>query len=176
MIRNRWIQLLLGLVSMTAISSPQYVWALFTQPLTTTLGVSLAEIQVTFSILIVVQTFLSPPQGLLIDRFGPRLLLSGRRRLDRLELGAGRAGDVIDGGVPDLWSARRCRHRDHLHRCHRPRGAMVPRSTGSRHRRGRCRLRLWRPPDHVPDLARRDVSRLRDRAVEIRRDLRSDRD
>jgi OFA family oxalate/formate antiporter-like MFS transporter len=76
MIRNRWIQLLLGLVSMTAISSPQYVWALFTQPLTTTLGVSLAEIQVTFSILIVVQTFLSPPQGLLIDRFGPRPLLS----------------------------------------------------------------------------------------------------
>ena len=76
MIRNRWIQLLLGLVSMTAISSPQYVWALFTQPLTTALGVSLAELQVTFSILIVVQTFLSPPQGALIDRFGPRLLLS----------------------------------------------------------------------------------------------------
>ena len=76
MIRNRWIQLLLGLVSMTAISSPQYVWALFTQPLTTSLGVSLAELQVTFSILIVVQTFLSPPQGVLIDRFGPRLLLS----------------------------------------------------------------------------------------------------
>ena len=76
MIRNRWIQLLLGLVSMTAISSPQYVWALFTQPLTTALGVSLAELQVTFSILIVVQTFLSPPQGFLIDRFGPRVLLS----------------------------------------------------------------------------------------------------
>jgi oxalate/formate antiporter len=76
MIRNRWIQLVLGLVSMTAISSPQYVWALFTQPLTTALGVSLAELQVTFSILIVVQTFLSPPQGFLIDRFGPRVLLS----------------------------------------------------------------------------------------------------
>ena len=76
MIRNRWIQLLLGLVSMTAISSPQYVWALFTQPLTTALGVTLAELQVTFSILIVMQTFLSPPQGFLIDRFGPRLLLS----------------------------------------------------------------------------------------------------
>jgi oxalate/formate antiporter len=31
---------------------------------------------VTFSLLIVVQTFLSPAQGVLIDRFGPRLLLS----------------------------------------------------------------------------------------------------
>ena len=73
---TRWIQLLLGLVCMIVISSPQYVWALFTQPLTTGLGASLPELQITFSILIVVQTFLSPWQGVLIDRFGPRLLLS----------------------------------------------------------------------------------------------------
>ncbi|HET9568337.1 MAG TPA: oxalate/formate MFS antiporter [Vicinamibacterales bacterium] len=72
----RWIQLLLGLVCMIVISSPQYVWALFTQPLTTGLGASLPELQITFSILIVVQTFLSPWQGALVDRFGPRLLLS----------------------------------------------------------------------------------------------------
>jgi OFA family oxalate/formate antiporter-like MFS transporter len=73
---TQWIQLLLGLVCMIVISSPQYVWALFTQPLTTGLGASLPELQITFSILIVVQTFLSPWQGVLIDRFGPRLLLS----------------------------------------------------------------------------------------------------
>src|ERR1700674_3461219 len=76
MLRNRWVQLVLGLVCMVTISSPQYVWALFTQPLTAALGASLAEIQITFSILIVVQTFLSPPQGFLVDRFGPRVLLS----------------------------------------------------------------------------------------------------
>ena len=34
----RWIQLLLGLLCMIVISSPQYVWALFTQPLTASLG------------------------------------------------------------------------------------------------------------------------------------------
>jgi MFS transporter, OFA family, oxalate/formate antiporter len=73
---SRWIQLLLGLICMIVISSPQYVWALFTQPLTAGLGVSLPELQITFSILIVVQTFLSPWQGVLVDRFGPRLLLS----------------------------------------------------------------------------------------------------
>src|SRR5688572_12738997 len=76
LLTSRWIQLLLGLICMIVISSPQYVWALFTQPLTTVLGSSLAELQITFSILIVIQTFLSPWQGILIDRFGPRLLLS----------------------------------------------------------------------------------------------------
>jgi len=73
---TRWIQLLLGVVCMIVISSPQYVWALFTQPMTSALGASLPELQITFSILIVVQTFLSPWQGAIIDRFGPRLLLS----------------------------------------------------------------------------------------------------
>src|SRR5438046_3442339 len=73
---NRWIQLLLGLVCMMVISSPQYVWTLFTQPLMATVGAGLAQIQITFSILIVIQTFLAPCQGLLVDRFGPRLLLS----------------------------------------------------------------------------------------------------
>jgi len=75
-LRSRWIQLLLGLACMIVISSPQYVWTLFTQPLMTTVGATLAQIQITFSILIVIQTFLAPCQGLLVDRFGPRALLS----------------------------------------------------------------------------------------------------
>src|SRR5215467_5049688 len=73
---NRWIQLLLGLVAMMAISSPQYVWTLFTGPLNQKLGTTLAEIQVTFSLLIVLQTFFSPFQAYLVDRFGPKLLIS----------------------------------------------------------------------------------------------------
>jgi OFA family oxalate/formate antiporter-like MFS transporter len=76
MTRSRWGQLVLGLLCMIVISSPQYVWTLFTQPLITSLHTRLAAIQITFSILIVVQTFLSPFQGFLVDRFGPRLLLS----------------------------------------------------------------------------------------------------
>ncbi|MEP7309210.1 MAG: oxalate/formate MFS antiporter [Acidobacteriota bacterium] len=76
MTRSRWGQLLLGLLCMVAISSPQYVWTLFTQPLITSLNTRLAAIQITFSILIVVQTFLSPFQGFLVDKFGPRVLLS----------------------------------------------------------------------------------------------------
>jgi len=73
---NRWLQLGLGLLCMMAISSPQYVWTLLTRPLSAKLGVPLPELQVTFSLLIILQTFFSPFQGKLIDRFGPRLLIS----------------------------------------------------------------------------------------------------
>jgi len=73
---NRWVQLALGLVCMMAISSPQYVWTLFTKPIMAKLGVGLPEVQVTFSIFVVLQTFFSPFQGYLVDKFGPRLLLA----------------------------------------------------------------------------------------------------
>ena len=75
-LKSKWVQLLLGMICMMAISSPQYVWALFTKPLLGALGVELATLQVTFSILIVLQTFFSPFQGYLVDRFGARVLLS----------------------------------------------------------------------------------------------------
>ncbi len=75
-IHNRWIQLLLGLVCMMAISSPQYVWTLFTKPLSSKLDVPLSQLQITFSILIVLQTFFSPFQGGLIERFGARRLIA----------------------------------------------------------------------------------------------------
>jgi hypothetical protein len=58
---TRWIQLP-GLCLHDRDFQPAAVWALFTQPLTTGLG-PLPELQITFSILIVVQTFLSPWQG-----------------------------------------------------------------------------------------------------------------
>ena len=45
---NRWVQLLLGVIAMMAISSPQYTWTLFTGPLNTQLGTTLAELQWTF--------------------------------------------------------------------------------------------------------------------------------
>ncbi|HEY1856775.1 oxalate/formate MFS antiporter [Acidocella sp.] len=73
---QRWVQLGLGLICMAAISSPQYVWALFTKPMTSAFHVGLPAIQVTFSLLVLLQTFLSPFQGWLIGKFGPRLLLS----------------------------------------------------------------------------------------------------
>jgi oxalate/formate antiporter len=71
-----WTQLLLGLICMMTISSPQYVWTLLTKPLMAKFGVELPALQVTFSILVVLQGFFSPFQGALIDRFGARTLIS----------------------------------------------------------------------------------------------------
>lgn len=71
----RGYQLVIGVICMMAISSPQYVWTLFTAPLTEKLGVSLAQVQITFSLLIILQTFFSPVQGYLVDRFGIRTLV-----------------------------------------------------------------------------------------------------
>ncbi|MEA2948536.1 MAG: transporter, family, oxalate/formate antiporter [Alphaproteobacteria bacterium] len=73
---TRWVQLVLGLVAMMSISSPQYVWTLFTKPLQEALGATLPAIQVTFTLLVVLQTWLSPLQGYLVDRFGARLLIA----------------------------------------------------------------------------------------------------
>lgn len=92
----RWIQLALGLVAMMAISSPQYVWALFVKPFQTTTGGSLAAVQITFSILVVVQTWLSPAQGWLVDRFGARLLISTGAALSGL-------GWILASTVSSLW-------------------------------------------------------------------------
>src|SRR5664279_5200011 len=72
----RWIQLVLGVIAMMSISSPQYVWTLFTKSFQDGLGTSLSNIQWTFSILIILQTWLSPLQGFLVDKFGPRLLIA----------------------------------------------------------------------------------------------------
>ncbi len=73
---TRWIQLVMGLVAMMSISSPQYVWTLFTKSFQDNLHTTLPAIQITFSILIVLQTWLSPAQGYLVDKFGPRLLIA----------------------------------------------------------------------------------------------------
>jgi oxalate/formate antiporter len=73
---NRWSQLVLGVIAMMAISSPQYTWTLFTGPLNQKLGTTLAELQWAFSLLIILQTWFSPFQAYLVDRFGPRLLIS----------------------------------------------------------------------------------------------------
>ncbi len=73
---TRWIQLVLGLIAMMAISSPQYVWTLFTKPFMGALSTTLPAIQVTVTILIVLQTWLSPLQGYLIDKYGPRVLVA----------------------------------------------------------------------------------------------------
>lgn len=93
---RRWFQLLLGFIVMMTISSPQYVWTLFTGPLQKTTGSLLSDVQWTITILIVLQTWLSPVQGWLVDRFGPKLLIGAGAVLSGL-------GWVATSYVTTLW-------------------------------------------------------------------------
>lgn len=81
---------------MMAISSPQYVWTLFTAPLTKALGASLPAVQVTFSLLVLLQTWAAPGQGWLIDRFGPKALIAIGGALSGL-------GWVMTSQIETLW-------------------------------------------------------------------------
>ena len=92
----RWIQLLLGFIVMMTISSPQYVWTLFVPSFQKTTGAILSEVQWTITFLIVLQTWLSPLQGYLVERLGPKLLIG---------LGAvmSGAGWIASSHITSLW-------------------------------------------------------------------------
>ena len=94
--RGRWIQLLLGFIVMMAISSPQYVWTLFVPSFQTTTGAILSDVQWTLTVLIVLQTWLSPLQGFLVERFGPKLLIG----VGALASGA---GWLASASITSLW-------------------------------------------------------------------------
>src|ERR1700739_2826366 len=72
---NRWAQLIAGIIAMMAIANLQYAWTLFTKPMQAHLSVSLTAIQGIFSLFILLETWLVPFEGYLVDRIGPRLML-----------------------------------------------------------------------------------------------------
>jgi len=69
---NRWSQLWLGVVCMVLIANLQYGWTLFVNPMSKTHGWSIGAIQVAFSIFIATETWLTPLEGWIVDRLGPR--------------------------------------------------------------------------------------------------------
>src|SRR6185295_6285005 len=69
---GRWWQLSLGVVCMSMIANLQYGWTLFVNPIHDAHGWSLSSIQVAFTIFVLVETWLVPVEGYLVDRIGPR--------------------------------------------------------------------------------------------------------
>jgi oxalate/formate antiporter len=90
------MQLLLGFIVMMTISSPQYVWTLFVPSFQKTTGAILSEVQWTITFLIVLQTWLSPLQGYLVERIGPKALIG---------LGAAMsgAGWIASSYITSIW-------------------------------------------------------------------------
>jgi MFS transporter, OFA family, oxalate/formate antiporter len=72
---NRWVQLVAGIIAMMAIANLQYAWTLFTKPIQSHLHVSLVAVQWTFTLFILLETWLVPFEGYLVDIIGPRLML-----------------------------------------------------------------------------------------------------
>src|SRR5215831_19534636 len=71
---GRWWQLSLGIVCMSMIANLQYGWTLFVNPIHDTRGWSLSAIQVAFTIFVLVETWLVPIEGYLVDKIGPRFV------------------------------------------------------------------------------------------------------
>ncbi|MBV9552575.1 MAG: MFS transporter, partial [Alphaproteobacteria bacterium] len=69
---NRWLQLVIGVVCMVMIANLQYGWTLFVHPMNVAHGWSAADIQVAFSVFVALETWLTPIEGWIGDRIGPK--------------------------------------------------------------------------------------------------------
>jgi len=72
---NRWVILSAGILGMIAVANFQYGWTLFVKPLQKHFNVDAALIQITITVFVLLETWLVPFEGWLVDRFGPRLLV-----------------------------------------------------------------------------------------------------
>jgi len=72
---NPWIQLLIGVLCMVMIANLQYGWTLFVGPIDAKYHWGRASIQVAFTIFVLLETWLVPVEGYLVDRFGPRWIV-----------------------------------------------------------------------------------------------------
>jgi OFA family oxalate/formate antiporter-like MFS transporter len=70
-----WIQLVAGVICMAMIANLQYGWTIFIAPIDAKYHWGKAAIQVTFTLFILLETWLVPFEAYLADRFGPRLLV-----------------------------------------------------------------------------------------------------
>ncbi|MBV9439016.1 MAG: oxalate/formate MFS antiporter, partial [Candidatus Eremiobacteraeota bacterium] len=71
-LRNRWVQLALGILAMIMIANLQYGWTLFVQPLQDAHGWKKAAIQQAFTLFVLLEVWLVPLNGWIVDRIGPR--------------------------------------------------------------------------------------------------------
>jgi MFS transporter, OFA family, oxalate/formate antiporter len=69
---SRWWQVVFGVIGMSMITNLQYGWTLFVLPIHDKFGWSRAEIQIAFTIFVLLETWLLPFEGWIIDKIGPK--------------------------------------------------------------------------------------------------------
>ena len=65
---GRWGQLVLGIICMSMVANLQYGWTLFVYPIEAKYHWGLAAIQFAFTLFVLVETWLVPVEGYLVDR------------------------------------------------------------------------------------------------------------
>jgi OFA family oxalate/formate antiporter-like MFS transporter len=73
---ERWMQLMWGILCMALIANLQYGWTLFVKPIENKHHWGLSAIQLAFAIFVLVETWLVPIEGWLVDRLGPRPVIA----------------------------------------------------------------------------------------------------
>jgi OFA family oxalate/formate antiporter-like MFS transporter len=73
---NRWLQLIMLIGCMVLIANLQYGWTLFVRPMNQAHGWAIADIQIAFSIFVALETWLTPVEGWLADKIGPKLVVA----------------------------------------------------------------------------------------------------
>lgn len=86
----------MGVVCMALVANLQYGWTLFVNPIDAKNHWGLAAIQVSFSIFVLVETWLVPVEGWLVDKFGPRPVVAAGAVMAGL-------GWVINSMASELW-------------------------------------------------------------------------
>jgi len=74
---NPWLQLTIGVICMACVANLQYGWTLFVTPIDDKYHWGRTAIQVAFTLFVLVETWLIPVEGYLVDRFGPRYVVIG---------------------------------------------------------------------------------------------------
>jgi OFA family oxalate/formate antiporter-like MFS transporter len=74
---NPWVQLTIGVICMAAVANLQYGWTLFVNPIDAKYHWGRPAIQVAFTLFVLIETWLVPVEGYLVDRFGPRWVVIG---------------------------------------------------------------------------------------------------
>jgi MFS transporter, OFA family, oxalate/formate antiporter len=96
---NPWLQLAIGVICMAAVANLQYGWTLFVNPIDAKYHWGRASIQVAFTLFVLIETWLIPVEGYLVDRFGPRwVVLAGA-----LLVGSAWALNSVASSLPMLY-------------------------------------------------------------------------
>src|SRR5262245_44550501 len=74
---NPWLQLAVGVIAMASVANLQYGWTLFVSPIDAKYHWGRPEIQIAFTLFVLIETWLIPIEAYLVDRYGPRWVVVG---------------------------------------------------------------------------------------------------